>query len=210
MTYDATGSAGAGTSVGDQSTTEQAKQRAAEVKGQAQEKVRDVVEGQVDERSDQAADKIESVAGDVRAVSDSLQDRGQDAAARVVEQGADYAQQFSDYLRGSNSDQILNDVAAFARRQPWAVAAGGLLLGFAASRVLRASADSTTSSGGSGSSTSGNGSTGTYAMPSPGQLPLSTPTVAPDLRDDPYASAADPLATSSGRLGPGASSVDGR
>lgn len=145
MTYDATGTAGAGSGVGDQSTTEQAKEKVAAVAGQAQDTVRSAVGDQVDQRSDQAAEKVESVADDVRAVSESLEDRGQDAAARIVEQGADYAQQLSDYLRRSGSDQILGDVESFARRQPWAVAAGGLLIGFAASRVLRASAASSTS-----------------------------------------------------------------
>lgn len=140
MTYDATGGAGAGTGVSEPSTTEQAKERAAELATQAQDKLGETVKGQVDQRSVEAADKVESVADDVRAVSDSLSDRGQDAAARIVEQGADYAQQLSDYLRSSSSDQILEDVAAFARRKPWAVAGGGLLLGFAASRVMRASA----------------------------------------------------------------------
>jgi hypothetical protein len=172
MTYDATGS-GAGTGLDEKSTTEQAKERAAELAGQAQDKVRDVVEGQVDERSTQAADKVESVAEDVRAVSESLSDRGQDTAARIVEQGAEYAQQLSDYLRTSNSDQILEDVAAFARRQPWAVAAGGLLLGFAASRVVRASAPSTSP----GAST-GQRSSADYAVPSSSQVPMSTSTTA--------------------------------
>jgi len=153
MTYDATGSAGAGSAVGDQSATEQAKEKVAEVASQAQDTVRGAVGDQVDQRSDQAAEKVESVADDVRAVSESLEDRGQDAAARIVEQGADYAQQLSDYLRRSGSDQILGDVESFARRQPWAVAAGGLLIGFAASRVLRASA---------ASSTSGSRETGSY------------------------------------------------
>jgi hypothetical protein len=174
MTYDASGSAGAGSGVTDQSTTEQAKERAVELASQAQEKVRDAVEGQVDERSTQAADKVESVAEDVRAVSESLSDRGQDTAARIVEQGADYAQQLSDYLRTSNSDQILDDVAAFARRQPWVVAAGGLLLGFAASRVLRASAPA-----GSSRALSGSRSAAEPARPSPSQMPMSATTTAP-------------------------------
>lgn len=203
MTYDATGTAGAGTGVGDQSTTDQAKERAAEMAGQAQEKVRGVVEDQVDQRSDQAADKVESVADDVRAVSESLSDRGQDAAARVVEQGAEYAQQLSDYLRTSNSDQILEDVAAFARRQPWAVAAGGLLLGFAASRVLRASASNV------GTGTSASTSGGPSYRPSPSQMPLSTPTTVIDPLEPPYR-ASDQLGTSAGQPTSVTSSVDGR
>jgi hypothetical protein len=129
-------------------------------------------------------------------VSDSLSDRGQDTAARLVEQGADYAQQLSDYLRRSNSDQILQDVASFARQKPWAVAAGGLVLGFAASRVLRASAsnlaDGSGTSGsrtampststtwsGTSSSASGYGSGDTTAMSAVGTTSPTTGMPAP-------------------------------
>ena len=207
MTYDATGSAGSATD--DQSATAQVKERATEIAGQAQEKARDVVGSQVDQHSEEAADKVESVADDARAVSESLSDRGQDAAARIVEQGADYAQQLSEYLRTSSSDQILEDVAQFARRQPWVVAAGGLLLGFAASRVLRASAVSTSTSGRS-TSAQGFGSArpaGTYAAPSPRPMPAPLTTSTPDLLAAP---AGEPYATSTAGFAPEASSVERR
>jgi hypothetical protein len=42
-------------------------------------------------------------------------------------------------MKESDADRILGDVEDFARSNPWAVAAGGLALGFAASRVLKAS-----------------------------------------------------------------------
>jgi hypothetical protein len=57
----------------------------------------------------------------------------------VAEQLADRAESFGSYLRHANGERLLADVEAFARRQPWLVAAGGLALGFAASRFLKAS-----------------------------------------------------------------------
>jgi hypothetical protein len=42
-------------------------------------------------------------------------------------------------MKESDGDRILGDVEDFARSNPWAVAAGGLALGFVASRVLKAS-----------------------------------------------------------------------
>ena len=55
-----------------------------------------------------------------------------------------------DYLKGASGDRLLRDVEDFARRQPWLVAAGGLALGFAASRFLKASSSRRYQSGDGG------------------------------------------------------------
>jgi hypothetical protein len=82
---------------------------------------------------------VRTVAGDARSVAEELRKQGKEAPARYVEQAADRAERAGDWLRDSDGDRILGDVEDFARRNPWAVAAGGLLLGFAASRLLKAS-----------------------------------------------------------------------
>jgi hypothetical protein len=43
------------------------------------------------------------------------------------------------WLESSDGDKLVRDVEGFARRNPWAVAAGGLVLGLTASRFLKAS-----------------------------------------------------------------------
>src|ERR1044072_1011175 len=43
------------------------------------------------------------------------------------------------YLARADADQVLRDVEAFARRQPWLVAVGGAAAGFFAARFLKAS-----------------------------------------------------------------------
>jgi hypothetical protein len=94
---------------------------------------------QVDQRSTQAGQQINTVAGDVRSVADQLRSQGKDTPARYAEQAAERVQGAGQWLERSDGDQILQDVEGFARRNPWAVAAGGLVLGLAASRFLKAS-----------------------------------------------------------------------
>jgi ElaB/YqjD/DUF883 family membrane-anchored ribosome-binding protein len=103
--------------------------------GQARGRLRD----QVDQRSTQAGDQVHSTAQDVRNVAEQLRGQGKDAPARVAEQVADRVESFGTYLRDAEGERLLRDVEDFARRQPWLLAAGGLALGFAASRFLKAS-----------------------------------------------------------------------
>ena len=115
--------------------TGQAKERVQDAKEQARGKVRE----QVDQRSTQAGEQISSAADDVRSVAGELRTQGKDTPARYAEQAADKAQEIGQRLQNASGDELLRDVEDFARRNPWAVAAGGLVLGLAASRMLKAS-----------------------------------------------------------------------
>lgn len=113
----------------------QAKEQAQQAAGQAKDQIRT----QVDQRSTQAGEQIRRQASDIRSVSDSLREQGKDGPAKVAEQAADRIERVGSYLHESDADRILGDVEEFARKQPWAVMAGGLALGFFASRFLKAS-----------------------------------------------------------------------
>jgi hypothetical protein len=121
-------------------------EKAREVAGQTQAKAREAagqargrVSQEVDRRSTQAGEQVNSGVGDARSVADELRKQGKDTPARYVEQAAGRAERLGGYLQESDGDRILRDVEDFARRNPWAVAAGGLALGFVASRMLKAS-----------------------------------------------------------------------
>jgi hypothetical protein len=133
----------------------QAQDRAREAAGQARGRVRQ----EVDRRSTQAGEQVSSNASDARSVADVLRKQGKDAPARYVERAAERAERLGGYLQESDGDRILRDVEDFARRNPWAVAAGGLLVGFAASRMLKASSGDRYRSS---LSTQSNGTTGVY------------------------------------------------
>ena len=123
------------TPTGNGPATEQAKEKAQQAASQARSTLRD----QVDQRSTDAGERVGGFASDVRSVGDQLREQGKDQPAKLADQAADRAQRLGEYLKRSDADRILGDVEDFGRRQPWAVIAGGLALGFAASRFLKAS-----------------------------------------------------------------------
>jgi hypothetical protein len=120
---------------GDQGMTEQAQDKAKEAVGQARGRARE----EIDRRSTELGQRVGSSAGDARSVAEELRRQGKAAPARYVERAADRAEHLGGYLERNDGDRILGDVEDFARRNPWAVVAGGVALGFAASRMLKAS-----------------------------------------------------------------------
>ena len=130
----------------DQGVAEQARGKANEVASQAQDRAREAagqargrLREQVDQRSTQVGEQVGSSATDARSVAMELRKQGKDTPARYVEQAADRVERLGGYLRDSDGERILGDVEEFARRNTWAVALGGLVLGVAAARMLKAS-----------------------------------------------------------------------
>jgi hypothetical protein len=97
------------------------------------------VRSEVDTRSTQAGEQAETVAQDVRSVGEHLRSEGKDKPAELADKAAERVAQIGDYLKRSDGDAILRDVERVGREKPWAVMAGGLALGIAASRFLKAS-----------------------------------------------------------------------
>jgi len=128
------------------STTEQVKDQVREQAQAAQERARGAagqtrsrLRDQVDQRSTRAGERLAGTAADVRSVAEELRRQDKDTPARLAEQAAGQTDRVADYLKGASGERLLRDVEDFARRQPWVVAAGGLALGFTASRFLKAS-----------------------------------------------------------------------
>lgn len=113
----------------------QVQEKAQEAAGQIQDRLRE----QIDQRSSQAAEQIKQQGSDLRSVGESLRQQGKEGPARAADRLAGYAEKVGGYLGEKDSYALLSDAEDFGRRQPWAVAAGGLVLGFAASRFLKAS-----------------------------------------------------------------------
>jgi hypothetical protein len=127
---------------GTSTAQEKAQEAAGQVRDKAQEgaqRAREGLRGQVDQRSTQAGQRVSSQSEDFRTVAQQLREQGKEGPAKLAEQAADRTQRVGRWLEDSDGDQIIGEVEDFARRNPWAVALGGLALGFAASRVLRAS-----------------------------------------------------------------------
>lgn len=133
------------------------KAKAQEVAGQAQEKaqaaagqVQDRLREQLDHRSAQVAAQINEQASDLRSVSHALREEGKDGPAKAAARIASYGERVGGYLRDKDADALLRDAEDFGRRKPAAVVAGGLVVGFAAARFLKASSSQRYSSASSG------------------------------------------------------------
>ena len=120
-----------------QEVTGQAQEKAQEAAGQAKSRVRE----QVDQRSTEAGERVQTTAKDIRHVGEELRSQGKEQPAKLAEQVADRVESVGSYLHGSDGEKILHDAEDFGRRQPWAVALGGAVVGFAASRLLKASSE---------------------------------------------------------------------
>jgi hypothetical protein len=118
-----------------QQVQEKAQETAQQVRGQAGNQLRQ----QVGTRSTQAGEQVASIADAIRRTGAQLRSEGSEGPAKVSEQAAERAERLGGYLRDSDADRILGDVESFARRQPWLLAGGGVVLGFFASRFLKAS-----------------------------------------------------------------------
>lgn len=95
---------------------------------------------QVDDKTTEIGQQIGSVAQELRSVGDQLkQSPIAGPVAGYVDQGVGYVERLGQYLQDADSDRLIGDLEGFARQQPWAVAAGALVLGFAASRFLKTS-----------------------------------------------------------------------
>jgi hypothetical protein len=113
----------------------QAKEKAQEAGAQARDRVR----SEVDRRSTVAGEQAGSAAQALRDASQRLRDEGNEPVAKGMEQVAQRVESAGSWLRDSDGDSILREVEDFGRRNPLAVVAGGVALGFAASRLLKAS-----------------------------------------------------------------------
>lgn len=124
----------------------EAQEKAQEVAGEAQEKARDAagkaqetVRQQVDQRSTEAGEKVSAQAEDLRSVGLELRKQGKEAPAKLADRAAEQTEKVGSYLKEKGPDEMLHDVEDFGRQRPWAVLAGGLVLGAAAARFLKAS-----------------------------------------------------------------------
>ena len=134
-----------------QEGVEVVQEKAQELKGTAGERVRQ----EVDSRSTQAGTQLQGTASAMRRTTEQLRQEGNEAPAKAMDFIAERTERLGSYLTDANADQVLRDVEAFARRQPWLVAVGGAAAGFFAARFLKASSGARyhASSAGSGSAT---------------------------------------------------------
>ena len=118
-----------------QEFTSQAQEKAQELKGSAGSRVRE----EIDNRSTYLGEQITHVAAAMRKAGEQLRGEGDDTPAKYVDQAGDRIERLGAYFTGTNTDRILRDMENLGRRQPWAAALAGGIVGLVAARFLKAS-----------------------------------------------------------------------
>ncbi len=132
---------------GVKSAAESVKEQGQEAAGNASAKAQEAVRSQVDQRSTQAGEQLNSLASDLRSVGDQLRENDNDPGAKIAGQVAERAEQAGRYLSDADAQRILADVEDLGRRQPWLALAGGIAIGIAGARFLKASSSQRYSAG---------------------------------------------------------------
>ena len=115
---------------------DRAQELASNVAANAQDKARRLV----DEQKSAAADQVEDVARVLDSAAEQVE-RVLPEAAQYVREAASGVHRVSSAVRDQSIDDIFEMVTSFARERPATFLAGSVLMGFAAARFLKASAD---------------------------------------------------------------------
>jgi hypothetical protein len=123
--------------------TERVKERAADLKRQAEGTVRDVgarARSAVDEQKNVAAERVGGVARALRVASDDLRDQGQPMMAEYSRQVAEGLESMAQSLSRRGLDDLVEGIEDFARQRPVAFMGGAVVAGFALARFMKSSA----------------------------------------------------------------------
>ena len=119
----------------DQVTTT-AQDQAGKIAGRA----KNVISDQLDQRSTDLGNAVGTHVDNLRTIAQTLRDQNQNSTANLAEMAAERLSGVGDYLRTTDGDRLIADMESLVRRQPLVGVGAGILLGLAASRMLKASA----------------------------------------------------------------------
>ncbi|HUP89645.1 MAG TPA: hypothetical protein VM100_09850 [Longimicrobiales bacterium] len=97
------------------------------------------IETRLSDQKSRAAEKLTGVSDALRTSSQQISQNGQDDIGQYMERAAQQVDRVANYLPSSDVRQMAREVETFARRNPAAFVAGAFVVGFAASRFLKAS-----------------------------------------------------------------------
>ena len=116
-------------------TLDQAKEAVSQVAEQAQGKVK----SKIGEGKDRVADNIDHVVSALRQSSEKIQGQDNDVIGRYVGTAANKLNDFSNYVRHNDVDQIVREVEGFARREPAIALGSAFAVGLILARFLKSS-----------------------------------------------------------------------
>lgn len=121
------------------STMDEAKLKARQAAGDAQQKLSSELRTRVDATRSRAADTLGSVAQALSQSAQRLRADNQLGTGDYIDRVETQVRRASNYLRRTNSDELVRNAEDFARRQPAVFLGGAFVLGFLAARLVKSS-----------------------------------------------------------------------
>ena len=118
---------------------EQAKHAVANVASQATEQASQRVESGITRGKDRTARALGAVAQSLRSVGNELRDQDEGGISRFVDRAADRADEMVNRLNNADPNTLIDDIEAFARREPAMFIGGAIAIGIVAARFLKSS-----------------------------------------------------------------------
>ena len=103
-------------------------------------RARGLVMDQIDRRTTDAGQMLDTHVNNLRNMSKSMRDQGLGPTAGVVDYAANRLGSVSSYLTNTDGDRIVHDVESVAREHLMVTGAVGFLIGLTTARLLKASA----------------------------------------------------------------------
>jgi ElaB/YqjD/DUF883 family membrane-anchored ribosome-binding protein len=133
-----------GTQEGTAGVADAVSEQATKVKEKGRAELRE----QLDQRTNDVGRQAKSLAGALRRAGSEADPLKSDTPAERVTSGvADRLEQAGSYLEQARGEEMLRDAERFVRTRPWVVAGAAAAVGFAVSRMLRASSEKRYDSG---------------------------------------------------------------
>jgi hypothetical protein len=127
---------------------QQLKQEMGDVVGTAKDQVvelrdtaRTRIEEEVDRRRTELGTGARRVADATRETGDQLRGEGKELPAMLIERAAMGMERAASYLESTDAEQVWQDVRDVGRRMPWLFVAAGAVVGFSASRMIKAAGE---------------------------------------------------------------------
>lgn len=105
--------------------------------------IRSMLQERLDTGYRKAEERLSSVVSDMRKAADTLEQQGQPGASKIVNSATKQAERLTSYMESKSAEDLLAEANRYAREHMWIVIAGGMLLGVAAARFLKASGETT-------------------------------------------------------------------
>ena len=122
--------------------TEGVKDKVKEQASEARGRVQAEAEKGFERGKGRVAERVSSVAHAFRKTGEQLREEDQGDLAGYTDRVAEQVEKVSGYLEGKGLRDVLDDVSAFAKRQPGLFVGGALVAGLVAARFLRSSGHS--------------------------------------------------------------------